>query len=111
MWGLLKSHKKLLWPFCRWMNKRLEDQIQAYRTRKGWDKTDTPKRLAKSIFVEAAELLECFKEDELDHQAMAYELADVLMYAYALAKDFDLDVEAIIKDKWKDLDLRYPDVD
>ncbi len=111
MWVLSKSHKKLSWPFYRWMSKSLEENIQAYRVRKGWDQSDTPKRLAKSIFVEAAELLECFKEEPLNTKEMAYELADVLMYAYALAKEFDLNVENLIYEKWEDLDTRYPDVD
>ena len=93
------------------MSKQLEANIHAYRKRKGWDKSDNPKLLAKSIFVEAAELLECFNKEVFDKQAMTYELADVLMYAYALAHEYDLDVEDTIYDKWKDLDLRYPDVD
>ena len=39
-------------------------EIQELRKDCGWDKTDTPAILAKSVFAEAGELLECFVERE-----------------------------------------------
>lgn len=109
MW---KFHKKRLWPFYPWMNKdSLIAKIEAYRLKKGWDKTDTPHNLAKSIFVESAELLECFINELKTQEDIEYELADVLMYAISLANDLDLDIEEIIEKKWEDVDKRYKDVD
>lgn len=93
-------------------NEKLIEKIQSYRRSKGWDKSDTLHNLAKSIFIEAAELLECFKNEQtLDQQALQDELADVLMYAISLAIDLDVDLEEIIEAKWKDVDKRYADVD
>ena len=94
------------------MNKlELISKIEVYRERKGWDKTDTPHNLAKSIYVEAAELLECFINDDLNFDDIQSELADVLMYAISLASDLNLDIEEIIEHKWIDVDKRYKDVD
>lgn len=112
MWVQLKFHKKLLWPFYRWMNKSdLILKIEAYRKKKGWNLSDTALNLSKSIFIEAAELLECFQSDSLNSEAIEAELADVLMYALALAIDLDCDIEELILKKWEDVDQRYPDVD
>lgn len=85
--------------------------IQSYRQQKGWDKTDTPYNLSKSIVAEAAELLECFLENKPDPDAIQSELADVLMYALSLAQDLNLDVKEIIEEKWLDVTKRYPDAD
>jgi len=85
------------------------EAIQAFRVRKGWDVSDTPHILAKSTFVEAGELLECFIQDEIKQADIESELADVLMYALSLAMDLDLDVKTIITKKLVDVDRRYPD--
>jgi NTP pyrophosphatase (non-canonical NTP hydrolase) len=90
------------------MNELL-DKIQDLRIRKGWDKTDTPEILAKSIVVEAAELLECYMNEEVDLDAVKSELADVLMYAMSLAKDLDLDPYEVVVSKFDDIHQRYPD--
>ena len=87
------------------------DLIQRYRIQKGWDKTDTPYNLSKSIVAEAAELLECFIEDKPNPEAIKSELADVLMYALSLARDLNVDVKALIEEKWLDVTKRYPDAD
>jgi len=83
-------------------------KIQAMRIAKGWDKSDTPEILAKSVFVEAGELLECFEEEQFDVDRVCGELADVLMYALSLAHDLGRDPLHIIEDKFQDIDVRYP---
>jgi len=90
------------------MNELL-DQIQALRIRKGWDKTDTPEILAKSIVVEAAELLECYLNEEVDLNAVISELADVLMYALSLCRDLNMDPSDVVLSKFDDIHARYPD--
>jgi NTP pyrophosphatase (non-canonical NTP hydrolase) len=87
----------------------LLDKIQALRIQKGWDLTDTPEILAKSIVVEAAELLECYMNEEVDLQAVKSELADVLMYALSLCNDLDLDPVDVVLDKFQNIHERYPD--
>jgi NTP pyrophosphatase (non-canonical NTP hydrolase) len=89
--------------------KELLDKIQELRIQKGWDKTDTPEILAKSIVVEAAELLECYMNDPIDLAAVKSELADVLMYALSLARDLDLDPYEVVVSKFDDIHRRYPD--
>lgn len=90
------------------MDDLLKD-LQDFRIRKGWDESDTPHILAKSTFVEAGELLECFLEDPVNPDKVEAELADVLMYALSLAMDLNLDVTEIILKKLVDVDRRYPD--
>ena len=85
------------------------DIIQAFRIKKGWDKTDTPNVLAKSISVESAELLECFLEEDYDIEKVKAELADVLMVSLTLAMDLDLDVKSLIETKLLEVDKKYDD--
>lgn len=90
----------------------LQSLIEQFRKKRGWDKVDTPSILAKSIVVEAAELLEHFQfqEKDFDIQAVCDELADVLMYAYAMCSELNTTPEKIITNKLKDVERRYPEV-
>ncbi len=85
------------------------DIIQAFRVKKGWDKTDTPNVLAKSISVEAAELLECFLDEEYDLEKVKGELSDVLMVSLTLAMDLNIDVKSLIVNKLLEVDKKYED--
>jgi dCTP diphosphatase len=85
------------------------DLIQAFRVKKGWDKTDTPNVLAKSISVEAAELLECFLDEEYDLEKVKGELSDVLMVSLTLAMDLNIDVKSLIETKLLEVDKKYED--
>ena len=71
--------------------------IEDMRQHFGWEKTDTIEFVTDCILEEAMELKIALLRD--DKEDMAYELADVLMYALTLSKMLDLDVETIIKDK------------
>ncbi len=83
-------------------------KIHALRVSKGWDVSDTPEILAKSIVVEAAELLECYLDVTVDLKAVKSELADVLMYTLSLCHDLDLDPEEVVLSKFEDIHTRYP---
>lgn len=91
---------------------QLQELIERFRKERGWDQTDTPSILVKSIFVEASELLECdqFAEETTDLEALKSELADVLMYSLSLCYDLKLDPYAIIAEKLVDVAKRYPKV-
>lgn len=89
--------------------KELLDKIQALRIAKGWDQSDTPEILAKSVAVEAAELLECYLDENVDQAAVESELADVLMYALSLCRDLGLDPSNVVLNKFDDIHARYPD--
>lgn len=83
-------------------------KIQQMRIAKGWDKSDTPEILAKSVFAEAGELLECYLDNNVDLDAVKSELADVLMYTLSLCYDLGLDPIEVVESKFIDIDRRYP---
>lgn len=68
------------------------------------------KNLAKSIVIEAAELLECFQwsDTEYDLQHTKEELADVLIYSQNLLDKLGLDADEIINMKMDQNEAKYP---
>ena len=66
--------------------------------------------LAKSIVIEAAELLECFQwsDDEYDLQHVKEELADVIVYSQNLLDKLGLDVDEIVNMKMTMNEAKYP---
>lgn len=91
------------------MKKLIEDIIR-FRDERGWRHHDTPSALAKSIIIEAAELLENYQwEDEIpDGENVKEELADVLIYAIAMCADLGLNPEDIIRKKLEKNAIKYP---
>lgn len=85
--------------------------IVDFRNKRGWDLTDDPESLAKSIIIEAAELLENFQwgESSKNEENIKEELADVLIYAFAFALDQGYDIKTIIEDKLKKSAIKYPE--
>ena len=85
-------------------------KIIKFRDDRGWDATDTPENLTKSIVLEAAELLDNFQwsSDPKDLQNVKEELADILILSLALAHDLDFDVEEIIDEKLEMNSDKYP---
>jgi NTP pyrophosphatase (non-canonical NTP hydrolase) len=84
----------------------LEARMHAFVTSKGWYAPDSPKpqsprNLAASLAIEAAEVLEHFqwREDSADAEALADELADVALYLLQLASITGIDLEQAILDK------------
>lgn len=91
------------------MDKALREEILKFTEERDWDQFHSPENLAKSIAIEAAELLECYQWNEeanLDH--VKEELADVLIYCTQLAEKLQLDMEQIMWDKLKLNAKRYP---
>lgn len=73
---------------------------------KGWYEPDSPKmqsprNLATSLAIEAAEVLEHFqwRENSTDQNELAGELADVALYLLQLASVTDIDLEKAILTK------------
>lgn len=82
--------------------------INQFVTDKGWYADDsifpqTPRNIAISVAVEAAEILEHFQfgEEPKDTQELAGELADVANYLFQLAYLCNIDLEQAIMDKLK----------
>ncbi len=74
-----------------------------------WGQFHAPDNLAKSICIEAGELLECFQWDANPRQdRVAEELADVLTYCYLLSDKLGLDPDQIVLDKLGMTVGKYP---
>ena len=86
--------------------KQLTEEMHSLVRSKGWYETDskrpqTPRNLAISLAVEAAEILEHyqFQENARDKGELAGELADVALYLLQLASVTGIDLEKAILDK------------
>jgi len=74
-----------------------------------WEQFHTPANLAKSISIEAAELLECFQwNEDADPERVREELADVVTYCTLLAARLDVDLDQIVLDKLAVTKQKYP---
>ncbi len=92
------------------MKKETIDRIRQFTADRDWEQFHTPANLAKSISIEANELLECFQwdEDHYDLSAVKDELADVLVYCIDMLDRLDLDADEIINDKMSKNEIKYP---
>jgi len=88
--------------------KDLTNAMNEFVRLKGWTLPDslrpqTPKNLAVSLSIEAAEVLEHFQwnENPPDPSGLASELADVALYLLQLASVSGIDLEAAILEKLK----------
>lgn len=86
--------------------KQLTEEMHRLVRSKGWYEADskrpqTPRNLAISLAVEAAEILEHFQfqENAKDKNELAGELADVTLYLLQLASVTQIDLEKAILDK------------
>ena len=87
----------------------IKKEILMFQKERDWKKFHTPENLAKSISIEAAELLEHFQwQKEYDENEVADELADVLIYCLYMADAMDFDVKEIILNKMKKNAIKYP---
>ena len=89
--------------------RELIQEVMAFSEERDWDQFHSPVNLAKSIAIEAAELLECYQwNDDANPDAVEEELADVLNYCLQLAVKLNLDPAEIIRKKMKKNALKYP---
>jgi NTP pyrophosphatase (non-canonical NTP hydrolase) len=86
------------------------DRIRKFTEDRDWDQFHSPANLAKSIVIEAAELLECFQwsDEEYDLQHIKEELADVLVYSQNLLDKLGLDADEIVNMKMAQNEAKYP---
>ena len=90
-------------------NKSALEQLRAFVGERDWAQFHSPENLAKSVSIEAAELLELFQWDEsAEPERVRDELADVLTYCFLLADKFDLDPTEIIVEKLERTRQKYP---
>lgn len=96
---------------------KITSDLFDHLTQRGWNKPQ-PGSLAKSIILEAAELLEHFQWSEPNIDALnsnptkmgklEAELADIMIYCLQFAKVLEIDVEKIIRAKTTQMTLKYP---
>jgi NTP pyrophosphatase (non-canonical NTP hydrolase) len=85
------------------------DALRAFVAERDWQQFHTPENLAKSVSIEAAELLECFQWNaDADTARVRAELADVLTYCLLLADKLGLDPDRIVLEKLADTRAKYP---
>lgn len=85
------------------------DEVRAFVAERDWAQFHSPENLAKSIAIEAGELLECFQwNSTAPRQSVLDELADVLTYCHLLAGRLNADVDQIVLDKLALSRAKYP---
>jgi NTP pyrophosphatase (non-canonical NTP hydrolase) len=87
----------------------VKEQIKQFNEERDWDQFHSPENLAKSISIEAGELLECFQwNNNFDKDEVCEELADVVNYCILLADKLDVELEDIILAKLEKTRKKYP---
>lgn len=99
--------------------RELEERLVEFRDARGWKSYHTPKNLAISAVIELGELFEHFqwKSDEEilnsmkspeKKEAVADEIADVIIYLVLLAHELEIDLEEALERKLKKNEAKYP---
>lgn len=94
-----------------------EDKIRKYLKERGWDRL-RPGDIAKSISIEAAELLEIFqwdnptveevRKDRRRMRAIKGELADLLIYCFDMSVLLQCDTAELFLKKLAKIKRKYP---
>lgn len=97
------------------MMKEILKELIQFRNDRDWEQFHTPKNLAISISIEAAELLEHFQwlkenEDLTSEKRMevAKEMADIYIYLLMMSNDMGIDLLDEAKKKIKENAKKYP---
>lgn len=95
----------------------LRERVRQFVDARDWARFHNPKDVAMALSIEASELLERFlwrdapRADRLtaeDRDAIADELADVVIYALSLANAAGIDVSDAVLEKMDRNEARYP---
>lgn len=88
---------------------KLISALREFNKERDWDQFHSAENLAKSISIEAGELLECFQwSNDFDVENLREELADVFTYCIMLADKLNLNIEEIVLDKLEKSKEKYP---
>lgn len=91
------------------LSEEVVQKLRAFVAERNWDQFHSPSNLAKSISIEAAELLEAFQWSENANESkIREELADVLTYCILLADKYGLDPDEIVLAKLEETQKKYP---
>lgn len=97
----------------------LRSAVAAFVDAREWGGYHTPKNLAMSVAIEAAEIMEHFQwygieeaaqrvRDPAEQAAVGDEMADVLIYLLSLANAIELDLSAAVLAKLARNEGRFP---
>ena len=97
----------------------LKDIVESFVQKRDWAQFHSPKNLAMSISIEAAELMEIFQwltneeawnvnENPETFNHLKEEIADVMIYCLSLANRLDIDVAEAISSKVAKNEKRFP---
>lgn len=97
----------------------LRELVQVFVEARDWEQYHNPKNLALSIAIEAAEIMERFQwlsqeeskasiRDPDQRRLVEDELADVMIYCFALANQAEIDISLAVQSKLSRNEGRYP---
>lgn len=88
----------------------LLEKVINFNKDRDWDQFHSPANLAKSVVIEAGELLECFQwnDDNYNLNEVTDEMADVLVYLMNLADKLGVDLLDVTDKKMDRNALKYP---
>ncbi len=90
-------------------NGEIIEHLRGFVAERDWGQFHTSANLAKSISIEAGELLELFQwSDEVELEKLKDELADVLTYCLLLADKHGLDADELVLAKLEKTKAKYP---
>ena len=81
--------------------------IHQFSADRDWQQFHAPANMAKSVSIEAGELLECFQWSDEPRDG-DWELADVMIYCIQMADVLDVDLDEIIRSKMAKNAKKYP---
>ena len=92
------------------MKEKTIERIRKFTEDRDWNQFHSPANLAKSIVIEAAELLECFQWNETEYvlHHIREELAHGLVYSQNLLDKLELDADEIVNMKMEQNEAKYP---
>ncbi len=92
------------------MNKEIIERIKLFVKERDWEQFHSGVNLAKSISIEANELLELFQWSDTpkDINQLKDEVADIFIYAILISEKYDLNIERIINEKIDTNIKKYP---
>ena len=105
LYGIIKKSENRKRQFIMDHQKLMQELID-FRNSRGWDETHSLPNLAKSVNIEAAEILEIFQwkrtsdeltEDEKTH--LKGEIADTLIYLFYMCDRLNVDPIDVMKAK------------
>jgi len=101
---------------------QLKEKVKTFVAERNWQEFHSPKNLASSIAIEAAEIMEHFQwltieesrnviKDSAKHDEVSMELADVIIYCLSFANVCDIDISDAVIKKLTINESRFPKTD